>query len=207
MPQRPFLYFDMGNVLINFSHERQARQMAEAAGISLELARKIVFGAGGLLEPYESGMITSQTFYDRFCALAAAKPGRSALELAGSDIFDLNVPMLALVGQLKAAGYRLGVLSNTNQCHWTFVTNRFSFLTTLFEVHALSFRLGRLKPDLRIYQQAAELAGVSPKNVFYTDDREDNLAAAKEAGFDAVLFQSPRQLSEELYRRRIASNY
>lgn len=207
MRQRPFLYFDMGNVLLYFSHERQTKQMAEVAGIPIELARKIVFDAGGLLDPYESGAITSQLFYDQFCSQAGAKPERASLELAASDIFDLNVPMVALAGRLKAGGYRLGVLSNTNECHWNHVTQRFSYLTTMFDVHALSFQLRLLKPDVRIYQQAADLAGVSPRDVFYTDDREENVAAAKVAGFDAVLFQSPARLSEELYKRKIASNY
>jgi hypothetical protein len=32
MPPR-FIYFDMGNVLLHFSHERQAEQVAQVAGL------------------------------------------------------------------------------------------------------------------------------------------------------------------------------
>jgi HAD superfamily hydrolase (TIGR01509 family) len=112
-----------------------------------------------------------------------------------------------LCGRLNAAGYRLGVLSNTNDAHWRWVTKRFSYLTTMFDVAAMSFEIGVMKPDPRIYAEAARLAGVDPADVFYTDDRPENVAGAQAAGFDAVLFTTPAALSAELWQRGIVANY
>jgi putative hydrolase of the HAD superfamily len=204
---RPFLYFDMGNVLVMFSHERMAAQMAAVVGIEPRQAWDILFG-GDLGTRHETGAITSDEFYDEFChAARAANVDRAALERAACDIFWLHTPLVAVIGRLNAAGYRLGVLSNTNDAHWRHVTGRFSFLTTMFHVYAMSFEIGVMKPDPRIYAEAARLAGVDPTNVFYTDDRAENVDGAKTAGFDAVLFTTPAALSREMWKRGIIANY
>jgi HAD superfamily hydrolase (TIGR01509 family) len=76
----------------------------------------------------------------------------------------------------------------------------------LFPVHALSFRLGAMKPDRLAFERAAELAGVSPHEIFFTDDRAENVAAAREVGYDAVLFESVSQLNEALRQRGVRIN-
>jgi putative hydrolase of the HAD superfamily len=207
MTSKPFLYFDMGNVLVMFSHERMAAQMAAVAGIEPKRAWEILFG-GDLSIRHETGTITNHEFYDEFCRSAgAANVDRAALDRAACDIFWLHTPLVALCGRLNAAGYRLGVLSNTNDAHWRWVTKRFSYLTTMFDVAAMSFEIGVMKPDGRIYHEAARMAGVDPADVFYTDDRAENIAGAQAAGFDAVLFTTPAALSADLWKRGIVANY
>jgi len=210
MPKRPFFYFDMGNVLLFFSHKRMAAQMAAVVGVSPELAWQILF-EGDLGTRHEEGRISEDQFYDEFCRTAgvANQPviDRAALERAANDIFWLHTPMVALAGRLFAGGYRLGVLSNTNRGHWRFVTGRFAYLSTMFHVHAMSFDSHAMKPARQIYVDAARLAGVAPADIFFTDDRPENVAGAKEAGFNAVLFTSPAALSRELFHRGIVLNY
>lgn len=45
------------------------------------------------------------------------------------------------------------------------------------------------KPDPRIYEQMIDGLGVAPGAVSFVDDREKNVAAARAAGINAVLFQ------------------
>jgi glucose-1-phosphatase len=208
-PRRPFLYFDMGNVLLMFSHERMAAQMAAVAGITRERAWNILFERD-LGIRHETGLLTTDQFYDEFLKLAgvdAERVDRAALDLAANDIFWLNTPMVALVGRLNSAGYRLGILSNTNAGHWEYILERFAYARQMFHVHAMSFNIHAMKPDPRIYAEAAKLAGVTPKEAFFTDDRPENVVGAKAAGYDAILFTSPDDLSRELWRRGIVANY
>ena len=146
-------------------------------------------------------------FYRRFCESAGASADIASLDAAGNDIFELNTPIVGLVGKLASAGYRLGVCSNTTASHWGHCTRRFSVLTTMFAVHALSYRIQAMKPDRRFYAAASELAGASPQDIFFTDDRADNVAAASAAGWDAVVFESVSQLNEALRRRGVRINY
>lgn len=206
MPPK-FIYFDMGNVLLHFSHERQSEQVARVANLlPADIYRLFYERETGLHWAAERGEAPPAEFHARFCAATGTRPEQSALEQASNDIFWPNVSLAPVVSQLRAAGIRLGVLSNTSQAHWEFCRRQFRILE-VFEVYALSFEIGVMKPDARIYAESARLAGAAPQEIFFTDDRPDNVAAARQAGWDAVVFESAGQLSGELRRRGIVTNY
>lgn len=206
MPE--FIYFDMGNVLLYFSHEKMAEQMAQVVGIPSKRAWKILFDeSNGLEWAYERGELTREQFYSRFCEVADTRADINVFDVAGSDIFEINAPMCGLASQLASAGYRLGVCSNTSPSHWGHCVSRYRVLSTAFAVHALSFHIGAIKPDQAFFAAAAQLTGVSPNAIFFLDDRPDNVAAAKAASWDAVLYTSASQVNEELCRRGFVTNY
>lgn len=204
-----FLYFDLGNVLIAFSHERMMRQMAQAAGVSEEEVRRALTTESAprtsLHWRLERGDISKDQFYEELAAALPRPFERPAMNLAVCDIFAPIAASLALVSRLKAAGNRLGILSNTNAPQWGFLNDgRFPELNEAFELKITSFEARSLKPDAGIYQHAARLAGFSPGELFFTDDRDDNVEGAIAAGLDAVRFESTEQLESELKKRGIA---
>ena len=205
MPPK-FIYFDMGNVLLFFDHRRAARQMAEVAGMNEAEVWQIVFG-DDLQRRFECGEITPREFYDEFCALSGKQPDFDALERAGSDIFWPNVSMFSVINQLRSTGNRVGVLSNTSRSHWEYCFAQYRLLQTGFEKHALSFEIGAMKPDAAIYRAAAEMAGVEPAEILFTDDTAGHVEAARAAGFDAVLFTGTPQLVDALRQRGVKLNY
>src|SRR5689334_19846579 len=155
-----FIYFDMGNVLIYFSHEMMAQQMAQIVGIEPKRAWNILFAdKAGLEWAYERGELTRKQFYTRFCEAAGASADVETLDIAGSDIFAINAPMCGLASQLAAAGYRLGVCSNTTPSHWGHCLSHYRPLSSAFSIYALSFQLGAMKPDAAFYPAAAKLTG------------------------------------------------
>lgn len=208
MPSRPpkFIYFDLGKVLVHFDLDRMCRQMGAAANLSPQLVFQTLFDSG-LHDRYEIGQVDPREFYEAFCEAASCRPDYEALQLAGSDIFELNASIIPLVAQLRAAGFRLGVLSNTCHSHWEYCLRRFRILRDLFSVHALSYRIRAMKPDPAIFLAAAELAGVAPQDIFYTDDIAGHIAGAKAVGFDAVQYTSTPELVAELRRRGLHFNY
>jgi glucose-1-phosphatase len=202
-----FLYFDLGNVLLYFDHEVGCRQVAQVAGVAPDAVRRILL-EGDFLRRVETGMVSRQQAYDAFCRAINARPDPVRLEAAASDIFRLNHSILAVITNLKDAGYRLGVLSNTSESHWRYVCGHFKALFPhVFDALALSFELGAMKPDPRIYHRAAELAGVAPRDVFYCDDIPANVEAARSAGFDAVQYTDTSLLVAELRQRGVRFNY
>jgi putative hydrolase of the HAD superfamily len=201
-----FLYFDLGRVLLHFSVDRMCRQMAGVAGIEPAAVQTAIF-QGDLQNRYERGEITGPEFHEAFCRATGTRTDCAALTLAGSEIFELNVSMLPVVCQLRAAGHRLGILSNTCEGHWEHCLARYRVLAEVFQVHALSYRIRAVKPQAEIYREAARLAGVRPEEIFFTDDIEANVHGALAAGFDAVHYTSTRQLAADLRARRIRFNY
>jgi len=204
--RRPkFLYFDLGMVLVTFSIERMCRQMAQLCGIADEQVRQSLF-ADGLHERYEVGEVSTAEYFEHFCRTTGTRCDLGALRTAAGDIFELNRPMLPVVCQLAAAGWPLGILSNTCECHWQYLWERYRFLRS-FRVQALSYEIRALKPQAAIFRTAAELAGVDPQQVFFTDDIAGHVAGARAAGFDAVQYTSTPQLVAELRNRGVEFNY
>jgi glucose-1-phosphatase len=199
----------MGNVLLRFSHERMARQMAAVSGTQPDRAWQVLFqGEAALHWAYERGELSRHQFYERFCQSCGVALGNlDQLDAAGNDIFELDPMIVGLAGRLAGVGYRLGILSNTTESHWAHCTRRYGSLSTVFRVHALSFRLKSMKPSPSIFEAAAKLAGVEPAGIFFTDDRDDNVAAAVAAGYDAVKYESVSQLNEALRQRHVLINY
>jgi HAD superfamily hydrolase (TIGR01509 family) len=77
----------------------------------------------------------------------------------------------------------------------------------MFAVHALSFRLKATKPDPLFYAGATTLAGIEPGKILFADDRADNVATARAAGWDAIQYESVSQLNQELRGRGVVLNY
>ena len=198
-----FVFFDLGNVLLNFDHDIACTNLAGICQRDPNEIRKVVFESE-LQQQYEDGRIDTSDFHKAFCAELKVDVARDELCRAASDIFTPNYSMIPLVSQLKLGGVKMGILSNTCEAHWEFVfDDKYCFLNQYFQVYALSFELRSSKPDNAIYERAIGLTDVSPQQIFFTDDRAENVEAAKAAGMDAVQFHSSLQLSKELMDRRL----
>jgi glucose-1-phosphatase len=206
MPPK-FIYFDLGNVLLYFDHRLACEQMAAVAGTTAEKVRSAVFG-GDLEARYESGDLDDRGFYAAFCQATGTRPDYDRLLLAGSEIFNLNLGLMPVVAQLDAAGYRMGILSNTCPAHWAYCTGgRYGILTEAFDVVALSYRIGARKPAAKMFLAAAELAGVAPREIFFVDDIAGHVAGARQVGFDAVQYTTTAALVDDLHQRGVKFNY
>lgn len=201
-----FLYFDLGKVLVDFSVDQMLAQIGAAAGIDAEAVRKAVFD-GGLMRRHETGQISDRQFHEAFCAATDSRPSFDALASAAADIFTLNLPVLPLAAQLRQAGYPMGILSNTCATHWEYCLARYRIVAKGFAVHALSFRIGAVKPDAAIFHAAAELAGVRPEEIFFVDDMAEHVTGARAVGIDAVQFTTAKALSADLRARGVRFNY
>ena len=71
----------------------------------------------------------------------------------------------------------------------------------------LSYEVGVMKPAADIYRAAIQKTGLPAEKIFYTDDLEPNVLAAKECGMDAVLFKDTAQLTRELHLRGLESTF
>lgn len=208
------LYFDIGNVILAFSHEQMCEQMARVASAEPQTIWDFLFEdrqSRAIQLQYETGDIDSNAYFDYLCSALGVRPDRRQLEHAVCDIFRMVPAMESLIRRLASSGNRLGLLSNTNPLQWNFFTDgRFPLLASPesnaspFQWAVLSFAVHSMKPDRRIYDVAVERAGALPEEVFFVDDRPENVAGALAAGIDAVLFRGADQLSKELAARNVA---
>jgi putative hydrolase of the HAD superfamily len=193
------LLFDMGNVLIHFSHERMYRQLGELVGRDGSEVERLLHESG-LFEGYETGRVTTDELRIELGRLVGRTIDATALDRAASDIFWLNESMEPVIELLATRGLPLVLVSNTCETHFRWVASRFRVLRH-FARRVLSFEVGGCKPHPAIFESAARAAGVSPAECFFTDDTPGHVEAARRLGFDAVVYRDTPQIITELRTR------
>lgn len=193
------IFFDLGNVLIFFSHSKMCRQVAEYSGLDIKQVENVMHA---YLDPYERGHLDSQTVYDQVNALSNKKLQFDALMKAIGDIFEPNLPVISIAQDLKKRGHRLFLLSNTCDAHFSFAYSQFPFLKE-FDGYVLSYEVGARKPEKKIYEKALEIAGCRSKDCFYTDDILAYVEGARSIDIDAEQYKTSEELIQHLKARQI----
>jgi glucose-1-phosphatase len=158
--------------------------------------------SSGIVRRFESGQVSPEDFVAQFSAALGIEVEYGRFCELWSSIFlpELLVPEALVEGLGRR--YRLLLLSNTNAIHFAMVRERYPILRH-FHDSVLSYEVGAMKPDARMYRAAIERAGCRAGECFYTDDMAEYVEAGRELGLDAVQFESSGQLEGELEKRGI----
>ena len=173
------IYLDLGKVLIDFDLGRAVHGLNRLTSWTQEEIQE--FLKGDLIRDYELGKVSSTQFHREFCSRLGADISFQDFSVMWSGIF-LSQPLLSesfLNG--LASHYPLHLLSNTNELHYDFVVRQYPILGIMQE-RILSFQVGRMKPQQEIYQVAVERSGVRAEEIFFADDRQENVEAAQFLG-------------------------
>ena len=194
--------FDLGNVILPFDNRQIAEKLyarSEAKGLcsSADIFRYLFDFSDGSINPYEEGLCSSLEFFldvkDRY------KLGLDFEEFKDiwNDIFQENLEVNEIVVYLKAKGFPLFVLSNTNELHFTHVIARYP-IVHLMDEWILSFEIGAKKPKKRIYDAIFEKMDVKRDEVFYIDDKEEYVEYARSTGMKGLVFKEAADLWKAL---------
>lgn len=190
------IVFDLGGVLFARDKSKCTPELLEFFSF-LRAPRMPLFW-----EEYDRGTST----LEEVTAAISGMTGRpvetcaAVLRLA-VDLQEPVKPTERLVGDLKAAGYRLYVLSNMSREFIDFL-RRFP-VYGLFDGEVVSCEEGTVKPEPRIYEILLERYGLDPAETLFIDDRAANIAAAEGLGIAGYLFdhRNPAAACDELRRR------
>lgn len=103
-----------------------------------------------------------------------------------------------LISDLKAAGYRLFVLSNMSKEYIEFLRKMDVF--RYFEGEIISCETALIKPEKEIYTLLLERFNLKAEESIFIDDREENVIAAAEVGITPFHFDrcNPEKSCEQL---------
>ncbi|MFK7821978.1 MAG: HAD family hydrolase [Planctomycetaceae bacterium] len=188
--------FDLGNVLLFFSHDLMCRQVGEVMGRT-EAEVKAALLETDMQIRFETGQATAAEIHAHFDKLFGSNTALPEFEHAISAIFELNEPMIPLLDELKSAGIRLVLLSNTCSSHFEYAKRTYDFLDK-FDDFTLSYAAGAMKPSPRIYEDAISRIQCEPQECFYTDDIAEYVYAAQDFGLNAAVFKNAEATREEL---------
>lgn len=189
-------FFDMGNVLVHFSHDRMCQNIAALCGMPVAQVKARLLEDGRQWQ-LERGEISEEQFCDELSTWCGRSLDLQALRHAAADIFWLNDSIVPLLQALKHAGQRLILLSNTSITHLRFIEQNFGVLQ-LMDERVTSFEVGALKPDAAIFQAALRKAGCQPDECFYTDDIPAYIEKACELGLHGRVYTTTDRLTAAL---------
>lgn len=195
------ILFDMGNVLVFFSHDRMCAQLGELCGRSGSEMRTLLLGSD-LQWNFERGRFTEEAFCDALAERVQHPLHVDDVRRAGSDIFQAHDEMLPILQGLKQRGYRLVLLSNTSVSHFNWVQANYRFLD-YFDDFTLSFEADAIKPEAPIYEQALQKIHCDPQDCFYTDDIPAYVDAGRNFGLQAEVFRDAELLKQHLREREV----
>jgi putative hydrolase of the HAD superfamily len=193
--------FDLGNVLVRFSHERMCEQIGALCDRSGREIRACLIETG-LQWEFERGRCDERTFHQRLEDATDRRIPIAELRHAASDIFEPNDEVVSIVRMLKQAGYRLVLLSNTSIAHYEFIRSRWDLLKP-FDEFVLSYEVGAIKPEPAIFDAALAAIRCRPEDAFYTDDIAAYVEAGRARGLDAEVFTTADELRQQLAARAI----
>lgn len=194
--------FDMGNVLVHFSHSKMCQNIAAVCDAP-EADVKTLLIDSGLQWQIERGEITEQQFHAAFEQHLGKSVDFAGLKHAAADIFWLNESIVPLLQELKALKLRLVLLSNTSITHLNFIQDNFQVLG-FFDDFTTSFEAGALKPDAKIYENALARANCEPQECFYTDDIEEYVLKAASFGINAEVYTQTDKTRQALQSLGVA---
>lgn len=193
--------FDLGNVLLFFSHDRMCQQIGALCGKTGPEIRELLFGGDQNLS-FDRGTITESEFVTWLEAKTDSNLDLEELRLAVADIFTPNETMFPILDELKNRGHRLVLLSNTNIMHVEFIRREYEVLEK-FDHLVLSYEVGAVKPEAAIYEAALRAIECEPQQCFYTDDISKYVIAGRQHGLQAEIFTTTAAFVEQLSARGI----
>ncbi len=196
------IVFDLGGVLIEWDPRHVYRTMFTGPDAEAEMER---FLAEVCTPEWNAEQDRGRTLAEATAILVERHPDQAELVEAYYGRWDemLGEPIgetVQIARELKNRGLRLVALSNWSAETFPRARHRMAFLDE-FDGVLISGAVGLIKPDRAIFDLVAQRHDVDAGRAIFIDDSPKNVAAAANAGFDAILFESPEQLRRELTRR------
>jgi putative hydrolase of the HAD superfamily len=185
--------FDYGEVISRTPSNRDRADLVAVAGVS-----EAAFW--GPYWAHREGLDEGTTSIREYWKLVGADLG---VEFSESRIQELWVAdytgwlsvepaVFDIISDLHEGGTRVALLSNAG---FDFASPfRFSPMARFFERMFVSAELGLLKPDPRIFHEVCRELGISPAEMVFIDNKQENVDGAAAVGATAHLFTTAADL-------------
>ncbi|MCP3938670.1 MAG: HAD family phosphatase [Actinomycetia bacterium] len=187
--------FDLGNVFVEWSRERLYETLISDA------ERRRDFLDSVLTVDVNLRLDRGERFDDVLAEVAAAHPSCADLVAAfktnwTDSLGDVNCDMVSLLDDLRG---QVPVYALTNWSGETFpiARARFGWLDW-FDGHVVSGEEGTVKPEPEIYRTVSDRFGHAPDGLWFTDDSQVNVDAARVCGWRAELFEGAASVRRQL---------
>ena len=198
------IIFDFGGVLLDLDQTETYRAFSTLFGqeITPENVTQIF---GPIFHQIETGEISDETFLWKIQHLKSGNlDPLKIIQSFNAMLIDFRPKLLPFLESLKK-DYQTALLSNTNSIHIRYVMHsilekRYGVRTWKDYFHHVfySHEMGMRKPNLNIFHQVTDSLKLNPSETLFIDDTEENVQAAIQCGWKAVLHDPHEKIENKL---------
>ena len=197
------LLFDLGGVIVDIKRDNCVEAF-EKLGLKNASSYFGDYAQTGIFMALEDGSATVEQFHDALRENMPQGTGDADIDTAFQK-FIIGIPKqrLEALRRLRAEGYHLYLLSNTNPIMWNDILAKefekegmkredyFDGMVTSYEARAA-------KPDRAIFDYTVAKLGIKPGETLFFDDSLANVEAARVLGFNAVHVEPGKEFTDYL---------
>lgn len=178
--------FDLGRVLVRICRDWQ--HACERGGLDhLAIDPAQAPKLRNVLLRAEVGKISADQFYREAAHCMGCSPQQIG-QISDAFVVAPYPGAADLLAELSAAGVRTACLSNTNEHHWSILSepgHRAWLPMDRLDYRFASHLLRARKPDEAIYAHVEQDVGLLPGAILFFDDVRENVEAARRRGWNA----------------------
>jgi putative hydrolase of the HAD superfamily len=185
------IIFDLGNVVINIDPELTLCKFRELGFTNFAEIYSIMRQTD-VFDRLDTGKITVPEFHNTIRDFSKINLSDSQIDDAWcAMLLDFPEENIELLRKLRITGYKLYLLSNTNEIHINYYTKYMKqqfgsdLLSELFDLTFYSHEIGFRKPGREAYDYVLKIAGLKPAETLFIDDLEHNVIGARQLGIQA----------------------
>lgn len=201
MPKVSCVLFDLGGVIINWSDRWIIQEVSEKFGLPEDA---VATQWRKNLPDISVGKVDERKFWktigDDLKSEKLANYNESLLDAMFRKRVSLNEQVISLSKEISQ-DMPVGILSNTELVTFTVIGDLISL--DHFSHRFLSYEIGHMKPDEKIYSHVIESVPFPKEEVFFIDDLKTNVDAARTAGIDAVQYSDYDTLVRQCKDRKL----
>jgi len=180
---KAFLFDYDGVMTAGVNYVGPSEKLAKNLGVAVEKASEWIMS---VWEPYSTGIATEEETWNGIEAQYGRPIGPDQRDIwyKWEELTPLP-EMVELVKQVKAAGYKVGLVSNIFKETATIIRSNGGY--DHFDFIVLSNEVGSRKPEAKIYEVAlAQLDGIAANEIMFLDDRERGTLGAEKVGMQTI---------------------
>jgi HAD superfamily hydrolase (TIGR01509 family) len=203
------IFWDIGGVLLTNGWDKgQQQRVLTRLGVNLADYDARHDAANFF---WERGLSDARTFFNKTVFHAEAPTYNFTFEDLWAAICAenhvLHKECFDILATLQSSGaYKLATLNNESRELNAYRLDAFH-LRQYFDYFICSGYVHEMKPHPGIYQAAIDISGFPAETALFIDDKLENCEAATALGMQAIRFESPTQLSNELAQLGVNAVY
>lgn len=190
--------FDYGEVITFPQDTKAIDRIAQVAGVQRNKFESLLWA---LRPEFDRGTINAREYYNKILSRFAVSIDDEIIDKMIEIDFDswknINGQTVALMEDVKKAGYILGILSNMPHEFLAWARKNIPVFS-LAQISLFSCEVNLVKPEVGIYKKLLSMAGVEGRELVFFDDKPENIQGARALGIQALLWKTCENARQEL---------